>query len=224
MEYFLNGLKQYAEFSGRTARLDYWMYGLINLLIMLVLELIFGSMVSGVYSLAVLLPTLAICVRRLHDIDHSAWWILVILIPFIGFIVLFVFVMMKGTPSENRFGPNPEVTEGRSATASGKITLLIIGLVITVFVLTAISTKKTMDEVSQTVSSANGSAMNDIHSQVSDDAVKSYELSVKGGDPIETCVQAGLVVAAYNQAHDEANYLHWKSVERSRCAAAGISH
>lgn len=222
MEFFLNGLKQYAQFSGRTARLDYWMYGLINLIIMLVLELAAGSLISGIYSLAVLVPTLAIFVRRLHDIDHSAWWMLIILVPFIGFIVLFVFTMMKGTPGENRFGSNPENAPDRHVSSNGKTILLIIALVIAAIVLSVISTQGTLKEISQEMDSAGNSTMKGIYDQVSADAVSSYELSVKGGDPIEICVQAGLVVAAYNQAHDEANYLHWKNIERSRCAAAGI--
>lgn len=224
MEYFLNGLKQYAQFSGRTARLDYWMYGLINLVIMLVLELTAGSMASTIYSFAVLVPTIAIFVRRLHDVDHSAWWMLIFLIPIIGFIVLFVFTLMKGTPSENRFGSNPENEPGRSVMTSGKTNLLVIGVVITAIVLSAISTKRTLENISQEIDNAGSSTMKGIYDQVSDDAVKSYELSVKGGDPIEICVHAGMVVAAYNQAHDEANYLSWKDIERSRCAVAGISH
>lgn len=64
--------------------------------------------------------------------------------------------------------------------------------------------------------------MAQIHNIVADDAVKSYDLSVKGGDKIEICVKAGLVVAAFNQAHDESNYLSWKKIESARCTAAGL--
>ena len=64
--------------------------------------------------------------------------------------------------------------------------------------------------------------MNDIQQQVATDSVKAYELSKKGGDKAEICVKAGLVAEAYNQAHDEPNYLSWKQTERADCVAAGI--
>ena len=59
---------------------------------------------SDIYSLAVLLPSLAVGVRRLHDTDRSGWWLLIGLVPLIGFIVLIVFFVQKGTEKENRFG------------------------------------------------------------------------------------------------------------------------
>jgi uncharacterized membrane protein YhaH (DUF805 family) len=55
-------------------------------------------LLSGIYSLAVLIPTLAVTVRRLHDIDRSGWWILIGLVPLIGAIVLLVFALLEGTP------------------------------------------------------------------------------------------------------------------------------
>ncbi len=61
-----------------------------------------------------------------------------------------------------------------------------------------------------------------INQQVANDSVAQYNLSVKGGDPIEICVQAGTVVAAYNQAQDEENYLKWKGVQKSACKKAGL--
>ena len=222
MDFFLSGLRQYSQFSGRTARLDYWMFGLINILIMLVLEIASGSLIAGIYSLIVLIPSLAIFVRRLHDIDHSAWWILIILLPIIGFIVLFIFTLMRGSAGDNRFGPNPECAPDRSVRSSAKMVFLIIAMIIFGFILSVISSKNAIDEISQEVKGASVTSMKDIYDQVSTDAVSSYELSVKGGDPVEICVQAGLVVAAYNQAHDEASYLHWKNIERQRCATAGI--
>ena len=74
-----------------------------------------SNLITGVFSvlfilfnLAILLPNLAISVRRLHDIDRSGWWILIALIPFIGGIVLLIFDLLPGTPQENRFGPVPQ--------------------------------------------------------------------------------------------------------------------
>lgn len=64
--------------------------------------------------------------------------------------------------------------------------------------------------------------MDDIYQKVTDDSIAQYNLSVKGGDPIEICIYAGAVVGAYNQAQDEVNYLAWKRVQRFRCKKAGL--
>jgi uncharacterized membrane protein YhaH (DUF805 family) len=64
------------------------------------------------YALAVLIPGLAVGVRRLHDIDKSGWWMLIAFIPLIGGIVLLVFAVMEGTSGSNRFGPDPKAGEG----------------------------------------------------------------------------------------------------------------
>ena len=65
-------------------------------------------MIGSLYSLAALLPGLAVCARRLHDTDRSGWWMLIALIPVVGIIVLLVFMCMDSTPGENRFGANPK--------------------------------------------------------------------------------------------------------------------
>ena len=65
------------------------------------------SMVSGLYSLAILIPSIAVTVRRPHDIDKSGWWYLIYLVPCIGSIVLLVFTCLAGTPGENKYGPDP---------------------------------------------------------------------------------------------------------------------
>lgn len=67
------------------------------------------------------------------------------------------------------------------------------------------------------------SRIEDIHKQVSDDAVKQYEIAKRGTDKMQTCVQAGFVVAAYLQAKDESNFTKWQEIERKDCAAAGLS-
>ena len=71
------------------------------------------GLLSGIYGLAVLIPSLAVTVRRLHDIDRSGWWILIRLVPLIGVIVLLVFALLDGTPGDNQYGPNPKGVTAR---------------------------------------------------------------------------------------------------------------
>jgi len=66
------------------------------------------GLLGGIYALAMLIPTLAVSVRRLHDTGRSGWWILIVLIPFIGFIVMLVFMVLDGTPGQNQYGANPK--------------------------------------------------------------------------------------------------------------------
>jgi uncharacterized membrane protein YhaH (DUF805 family) len=106
-------LKKYAVFSGRARRKEYWMFVLINLIITFVLYLIEGlvggpGILGGLYSLAVLIPAIAVGVRRLHDTNRSGWWLLIGLIPLIGTIVLLVFLVQDSQPGENQYGPNPK--------------------------------------------------------------------------------------------------------------------
>ncbi|HKE93183.1 MAG TPA: DUF805 domain-containing protein [Povalibacter sp.] len=119
MNWYLGVLKKYAVFSGRARRKEFWMFELINFLIIVVLCIVdmhTGTiqpvsglgLLSGIYSLAVLIPSLAVSVRRLHDTDRSGWWLLLGLIPLVGSIILLVFFCLSGTPGENRFGPDPK--------------------------------------------------------------------------------------------------------------------
>jgi uncharacterized membrane protein YhaH (DUF805 family) len=71
------------------------------------------GLLSGIYGLVVIIPSLAVTVRRLHDIDRSGWWIFINLIPLIGAIVLLVFAVSEGTPGNNRYGPNPKGVTAR---------------------------------------------------------------------------------------------------------------
>ena len=71
------------------------------------------GLLSGIYSLVVLIPSLAVTVRRLHDIDRTGWWILIGLVPLIGAIVLLVLALLDGTPGNNRYGPNPKEAAAR---------------------------------------------------------------------------------------------------------------
>ncbi|MBU1126661.1 MAG: DUF805 domain-containing protein [Patescibacteria group bacterium] len=113
MNWYIEVLKKYVVFKGRAGRREFWMFVLFNLIISLVLSLIEGlfsddtSILSGIYSLAILLPSLAVGVRRLHDTNRSAWWLLLLLIPIIGPIVLIVFYALEGDKAANQYGPVP---------------------------------------------------------------------------------------------------------------------
>ncbi|WP_429058504.1 DUF805 domain-containing protein [Aeromonas veronii] len=114
MNWYISVLKQYAVFSGRARRTEYWMFVLCNVIVMLLLgmvdKLIGGDneLISSIYSLAVLLPSLAVAARRLHDTDRSAWWLLLGLIPIIGTLVLIYFMACNGQQGPNRFGDDPK--------------------------------------------------------------------------------------------------------------------
>lgn len=118
MNWYTAVLKKYAEFNGRARRTEYWMFTLFNFIIGVVLGLIDGlagltsangiGVLGGIYALAVLLPGLAVSVRRLHDTDRSGWWLLIALIPIIGAIVLIYFMVIEGTRGSNRFGADPK--------------------------------------------------------------------------------------------------------------------
>jgi uncharacterized membrane protein YhaH (DUF805 family) len=122
MNWYLKVLKQYANFSGRARRKEYWMFVLFNIFFCIcamildnILGLTVGKLPYGVfyylYALIVLIPGLAVAVRRLHDVGKSGWMILIALIPIIGAIWLFVLMATNGNPSENQYGLNPkEVT------------------------------------------------------------------------------------------------------------------
>jgi uncharacterized membrane protein YhaH (DUF805 family) len=115
MQWYLNVLKNYVGFQGRARRKEYWMFFLFNLIISIVLtvvELAVGleSVLTGIYSLAILLPSIAVTARRLHDIGKSGWWMLISLVPIIGAIVLLVFTCLDSEEGENKYGPNPKLS------------------------------------------------------------------------------------------------------------------
>ena len=120
MNWFLAVLKKYAVFSGRAQRAEYWYFVLFYLLISIALAVIDGitgsfdaeagmGLLGGIFVLAMLIPSLAVSVRRLHDTDRSGWWLLITLVPIVGAIVLLIFTVQDSTPGQNRFGPNPKV-------------------------------------------------------------------------------------------------------------------
>lgn len=113
MNWYLKVLKQYAVFSGRARRKEYWMFFLFNILISIALGFMEGllgiarnndqSVLSNIYSLAVLIPSIAVGIRRMHDTNRSGWWLL---LP----IVNLIFLAQDGETGENRFGPDPKAT------------------------------------------------------------------------------------------------------------------
>lgn len=113
-------LSNYATFTGRARRAEYWWWVLFLILANAALGILdaafFGRMMMGmqgngplsaVFSLLTLLPGIAVAVRRLHDIDRSGWWMLLVFVPLIGWIVLLVWACTLGTAGPNRFGTDP---------------------------------------------------------------------------------------------------------------------
>lgn len=123
MYWMLLPFRRYAEFSGRSRRLEYWMFMLFNILVMagLVIAMAsFGSLsedslfsgITGIlfviYFMIVLVPSVAVQVRRFHDQGRSGWMILLGLIPYIGGLISFVFMCIPGDVGENEYGPDPK--------------------------------------------------------------------------------------------------------------------
>ena len=97
----------YADFKGRSRRSEYWWATLVIGIIGAIMTSLLGEL-SWIWSLAVLIPNLALCVRRLHDIGKSGWWYLIGLIPLVGFILLLVW-FCKDSTEDNQWGPNPKL-------------------------------------------------------------------------------------------------------------------
>lgn len=132
MDWYLKVIRQYFDFSGRARRKEYWYFALFNLLIFIGLAIIdnaLGSTIyvfgdssdqsaiiitkqigalTSLYYLFILIPSFAVAVRRLHDTGRSGWWLLLLLLPLIGPIVLFIFYVLDSQPGTNEYGPNPK--------------------------------------------------------------------------------------------------------------------
>ncbi len=131
MEWMILPLKRYADFSGRSRRKEYCLFFLLMLVVSLAAGVIdtllgFGYWSHGTWPngnsygwgihngplgilliLATIIPSIAVTARRFHDQDKSGWWMLVMLVPFLGWIVLLVFMTVEGTRGTNRYGPDP---------------------------------------------------------------------------------------------------------------------
>ncbi len=112
MNWYMTVLQKYAEFNGRAHREEFWMFALINFAIMVGLAIFGGILHLGwvrhLYSLAILVPSLAVGARRLHDTNRSGWWQLIVLVPLIGIIVLVVFWAQDSDAGENRYDSSPK--------------------------------------------------------------------------------------------------------------------
>jgi uncharacterized membrane protein YhaH (DUF805 family) len=115
MNWYLEVLKKYATFGGRARRTEFWMFVLINFIISAVLSIIWRAtgnvaleVVYYLYAVAVLIPGIAVTVRRLHDTGRSGGWWFIVLIPIVGGIILIVFCAQDSQPGPNQYGPNPK--------------------------------------------------------------------------------------------------------------------
>lgn len=121
MDWYFKVLRNYIGFRGRARRKEYWMFILVNLVltgVLSILDKMLGlkiaadeGMLTTIYGLLIMLPSWAVQFRRLHDTDRSAWWLLLVLIPIIGWIVILIFNCQNGTPGENRFGSDPKLMD-----------------------------------------------------------------------------------------------------------------
>jgi uncharacterized membrane protein YhaH (DUF805 family) len=124
MKWYLKVLKQYADFSGRARRKEYWMFSLFNMIFVIVaiiLDNVFGLTVVNpggipfgygvfwlIYVAALAIPYIAVTVRRLHDVGKSGWMYLIFFIPLIGLIWLLVLTVTDSNPGQNQYGSNPK--------------------------------------------------------------------------------------------------------------------
>ena len=110
MKWYLKALKHYAKFNGRARRKEYWYFCLISFLISVLLGFIpeNAGMLRNIYSIGVLIPSVAVTVRRLHDTNRSGWWFFINLIPIIGNLVFLWFMIDDSSKGKNRFGRSPK--------------------------------------------------------------------------------------------------------------------
>jgi len=115
MNYYADVLKKYAVFSGRAQRKEFWMFYLYNGIVgIIAYPLIDGtksailSYIYLLYILVIITPALAVEFRRFHDTGRSGWWVLINLVPFVGWIIALILLAFDSQPSDNRYGPNPK--------------------------------------------------------------------------------------------------------------------
>lgn len=120
MKWYLKVLKQYADFNGRARRQEYWMFALFNIIFVLILAGLSGAIVGAtdtaewsmiplvIYYLGIIIPSLAVAVRRLHDQNKSGWYYCVTFIPFIGGIWLLILLCTEGDAGPNQYGADPK--------------------------------------------------------------------------------------------------------------------
>ncbi len=113
-------LRKYVDFNGRAQRSEYWWFVLAYTIVAVIAGVLDGSMsphgstgpISLIFTLALLLPSLAVSVRRMHDTNRSGWWVLISVIPIVGVLVFLYFAVQDGTAGANRFGADPKGRTG----------------------------------------------------------------------------------------------------------------
>ncbi len=113
MNWYLKALKQYADFKGRARRREYWFFALFNVvfaIVAVILDLMLDTtiLITSLYMLGMIIPGLAVAVRRLHDIGKSGAWILISLVPLVGGIWLLILMLTDSIPGKNQYGENPK--------------------------------------------------------------------------------------------------------------------
>lgn len=122
MDLALQPFRKYFEFKGRARRKEYWLFYLFITVLILALTLLDSvlglvdyekgvGLFSGLFSLAIFIPSITVSVRRLHDINKSGWWYLILVVPLVGIIVFLIFACMPGTNGSNRFGADPKAAQ-----------------------------------------------------------------------------------------------------------------
>ncbi len=133
MHHYVNAMRQYAVFSGRATRSQYWLFSLILFGILacaLMIDQVFGDtttdepagVFTGLVYLAHLVPSIAVGVRRLHDTDRSGWWLLAVFVPLIGQLAVLIFMCLPSSPGRNRFDATPENEPHERFSGSGPAT------------------------------------------------------------------------------------------------------
>jgi uncharacterized membrane protein YhaH (DUF805 family) len=114
MDHYLAAWKKYAVFSGRSHRAEYWTFTLGNFFILMIIAMLGQSdypaikALAFIFMIAEIIPSIAVSVRRLHDTGRSGWWILLQLIPLVGWIPIFIFALFDSQPGDNTYGRNPK--------------------------------------------------------------------------------------------------------------------
>lgn len=119
MEWYLGPLRKFATFTGRARRKEYWLFILLNYVVLFVLAVIDNILgttmqdlpygfITLLYSLVLMIPLLALNVRRMHDLGKSGWWLFITLVPFVGGIWYFVLTVTAGEKGDNQYGPDPK--------------------------------------------------------------------------------------------------------------------
>jgi uncharacterized membrane protein YhaH (DUF805 family) len=113
MDYYKLAFQRFSDFTGRSRRSEYWYFVLFNMLVAIGLFVV-DSLIWGypilyfLYAIAVIVPSIAVAVRRMHDIGKSGWWLLITFVPFVGGIILLVFLATDSQPGPNQWGNNPK--------------------------------------------------------------------------------------------------------------------